>query len=398
MADDKEGSEHRGRLSLGLRLLANALNYTPAPISDTAAFRDLGHDADLLPRITRQLQRVLDGFHRDSNVVYDIQGRNDHGCDLLVRLTTDNGCQFVGFQVKSHIELLKEDVVSLLIRQYYDASQHYSPLLTFYIFLAADLSESGPQHRVVRAIQQRFSKDTNLRIITPQYASTFLRLPSTAMDALITQTMRSGDPVTTAAKGDLLSHHPVAAAILLRLVERRLVGVPHMHVDQLIADPWIQSVAEVTPDRSLRKTSFGRSIDQLFATENAYRTQVGLPAGQDLLAEYNAEEMNDDDELYPAYLDEFFDGISDSLRLYMLQPGKQVVADSAARLLQFLPNALDELSEDIEFLNDEGEYITVNLEDYMPLVAIMAEGFVKHQLVESDELISYVINLLLPAE
>ena len=39
------------------------------------------------------------------------------------------------------IELLKEDVVTLLIRQHFDASNHYSPMLIFYIVLAADLSQ-----------------------------------------------------------------------------------------------------------------------------------------------------------------------------------------------------------------------------------------------------------------
>lgn len=168
MPDDGAPLDHPGRLALGRRLIANALHYSAANIADTAMLKDLRHDADLLPAIQQKLAVVLDGFHRDSNVIYDIQGRNDQGCDLLVRLNTENDCQFLGFQVKSHRELLTEEAVTILIRQHFEATQHYSPLLTYYIILAADMSAKGDQHRVVRAIQQRFSKTKDVRVVIPQ--------------------------------------------------------------------------------------------------------------------------------------------------------------------------------------------------------------------------------------
>jgi hypothetical protein len=99
MADDVELGQP-GRIALGRRLIANALQYSSARVSATRTLRDMKHDAHLLPAIQRRLQVVLESFHRDSNVVYDIQGRNDHGCDLLIRLSVGQEVQFVGLQVK----------------------------------------------------------------------------------------------------------------------------------------------------------------------------------------------------------------------------------------------------------------------------------------------------------
>jgi hypothetical protein len=394
-ADTAESeSEQTGRLALGRRLIANALRYTPAPVADTARLRQFRHDADLLPRLQVQLQRVLEGFHRDSNVVYDIQGRNDNGCDLLVRLTTSHDCQFIGFQVKSHRELLTEDAVNLLIRQHFDAKQRYAPLLKFYIFLAADLSEAGPQHRVIRAIQQRFSTEANVVIISPQYAESFLRLSNTAIDALITQTMRTGDPLTEAARSDL-RRHPVAAAVLLRLVERRLSGHPTVSRESIMADTWIQAVAEVTPNKRLRNSPFGRSIDGRFTSENEYREHFGLPgSSDDELADYN-EGRPDDDE-YEEILDDFLEDMSDSLFRQMLLPNEREGPDSPGRLLQYLPDVLDMLDEEVEFTSHEQEEWFIRIEEQLPLVAITSEGIIKHEL-EGDEVISYVVNVLFPA-
>jgi hypothetical protein len=79
MADEGE-LDQPGRIAFGRRLIANALQYSSASNAATRILRGMKHDADLLPAIQRRLQVVLDGFHRDSNVVYDIQGRNDLGC------------------------------------------------------------------------------------------------------------------------------------------------------------------------------------------------------------------------------------------------------------------------------------------------------------------------------
>lgn len=394
MSDDGAALDQPGRLALGRRLIANTLHYSAANIADTAMLRDLRHDADLLPAIQEKLAVVLDGFHRDSNVIYDIQGRNDQGCDLLVRLNTANDCQFIGFQVKSHRELLTEESVAVLIRQHFEATQHYSPLLTYYIILAADLSIKGDQHRVVRAVQQRFSKTKDVRVVIPQYITTFLRLRRTAVDALVTQTMRTGDPVTTSALGDI-QRHPLAAAVLLRLLETQLRGVPAVSVDDLVSDPWLQAVAEATPAARLRDTPFERAIDGRFYKEEEYRKFVGLPPPAEPAPNINTGSLKRLGEWQ--HLDEYLEEISGGLRRHLLLPNVQAGPDSSARLSELLPGALDMLDEELYFRTAERDAMSINLDEHMALVAIASEGIVKHDL-EGDDIIEYVVSLLLPDE
>ena len=391
---DETGLDDRGRIALGRRLIANALHYSAAKVAATSTLRDLKHDADLLPLIQRRLQVILEGFHRDSNVVYDIQGRNDQGCDLLVRLSTDNGVQFIGLQVKSHSELLNEDVIPVLIRQHFEATSHYSPMLIFYIVLAADMTQNGPQHRVIRAIQQKFSTAKDVRIVIPEYTATFIRLGGPAIDALITQTMRTGDPVTTAGVQDL-RRHPVEAAILLRLVERHLAGAPVLSRVDLISDQWIQAVAEATPIKRFRDTPFARPIDGRFHQENEYRVYTGLPLSAEADIDFDEEIGPNKGDWW--FLDEYLEEISSGLRRHLLLPNDQAGPDAAARLSEFVPDALDLLEDDLDSVDEDGDQFSIRLDEHMALVALAAEGIVKHRLV-GDDVINYVVNLLLPAD
>ena len=139
----------------------------------------------------------MECFHRDANVAYDIQGLSDSGCDVLLRLTTANSAAFVGVQVKSHRELsTTRDLVKDLRDQLSRAEDHYDPLLTWYAFLAADVSDqSSLTQASIRRIQAALSKKRTVTVVDPTYARTFLRLSKPQMDSLTTLTIRSGDPL-----------------------------------------------------------------------------------------------------------------------------------------------------------------------------------------------------------
>ncbi|MEV6560751.1 hypothetical protein AB0M22_33875 [Nocardia sp. NPDC051756] len=381
MTQPDEDTDGRGRIALGRRLIANALRYSTAPIAQTASLRDLKHDADLLPRIQHQLRLLLDTFHRDSNVVYDIQGMRDLGCDLLVRLQTDNDARFIGLQVKSDIELQQDVVVNKLLLQYSTAVDHYSPMLDFYIVLAADLSVKGPQSRVVRAVQQAFSMKSDVKVVDPQYVATLLRLPTTTMDALITQTMRTGDPIMSAARLDL-RRDPVEAAVILRLITAHLSGRPHLPVRDLLDDRWIQSVAGRTPHPSLRHTPHAESFDAEFADENELRDEVGLPRVQ-------RDPTGADYQFYRLDLTD----ISDSLRRWFLSSDDPSVA-ATARLAAVLPAVLDSLEDELVWQDPDSNQCAVRIDQYVALFALAAEGQAKHELYD-DDLIKYLIELVL---
>ena len=181
------------------------------------------------------------------------------------------------------------------------------------------------------------------------------------------------------------------AAILLRLVERHLAGVPALSSEELVSDQWIQAVAEATPIARFRDTPFERPIDGRFHKENAFRKYAGLPLfpeSEDSLQKYYRDAWG--------LLDDELDSISSDLRRHLLLPDEQAGPDAAARLSEFLPDALDLLEEDLAFVDGDREQLSVRLGEHMALIALAAEGIVKHELV-GDELIRYIVNLLLPA-
>ncbi|WP_157895828.1 hypothetical protein [Mycobacteroides chelonae] len=86
-----------------------------------------------------------------------------------------------------------------------------------------------------------------------------------------------------------------------------------------------------------------------------------------------------------------------SLRRYFLLPSEGSCAESAARLSEFVPDTLDRLEDDLVFPNEDSDKFAIKLEEHLALVAIAAEGRVKHQL-SGDNLILYIVSLLLPAD
>jgi hypothetical protein len=275
-------------------------------------------------------------------------------------------------------------------------------MLIFYIVLAADLSVPGDHHRVVRAVQQRFSTTKNVVVVSPQYTTSFLRLEGPAIDALITQTMRSGDPVTIAGQADL-RRHPIDAAILLRLIERSLAGSPFLtREDNITSDSWIQAVAERTPIAHFRDTPFSRLGDGVFSRESEYRKYFEL---EPLEADGNLDWFDAADfepsagggANYWAFFDYDLDGISPGLRRHFLLPTARETPDSAARLSEYVADTLDRFEDDLIFADEDGDRFAIKLEEHLALVAIAAEGSVKHELF-GDDLVRYVISLLLPTD
>lgn len=144
----------------------------------------------------------MECFHRDANVTYDIQGLADAGSDVLVRLMTQNSLAFVGIQTKSHRELAtSRDLVKDLRDQLSRSEDYYQLLLTWYLFLAADVSDpSELLQATIGKIQAAFSKKRAVTIVDPAYSQTFLDLTKAQMDSLTTLTLRSDDPLQEDAR------------------------------------------------------------------------------------------------------------------------------------------------------------------------------------------------------
>lgn len=388
--EETDNAEDRGRLALGRRLIANALQYSSSPIAATAALNQLRHDAHLLPRIQRQLRNLLEGFHRDSAVIYNIQGMTDHGCDILVRLETTLETTFIGLQIKSHIELTDDDVVNDLVLQYQRAIDHYSPMLVFYIVLAADLTTKTKRQNIIQRIQQEFAVKPKVRVVDPTYVATFLQLSYVAMDGLTTQTMRTGDPVMASARRDI-TRHPLQAAILLLLTVGTVEGTTSTTIDSLRENSWLQAIAEIIPIAQLEGTAYGMNHDQSYKSEASFREFIGLSP----LDDDRPQVDDDDDEWYYYYNErEFFEGISPDLRRYFLSATTPHTSLAPARLMEILPDLLELAVDDVFTVPDrELDEMVLKIEDHSALLCLAAEGRERHQ-IDGRELLEYLVELL----
>jgi len=98
------------------------MRWDRTPSTDTVAFRNLKHNRHLCPNLQRQLEAVVNSYTKFAPIVYDMQGPNDDGVDVLVRVTRDGQeDEAIGWQVKSFNDFKKPDFYTTLkaLARYY---------------------------------------------------------------------------------------------------------------------------------------------------------------------------------------------------------------------------------------------------------------------------------------
>ncbi|MDQ1745673.1 MAG: hypothetical protein QOE23_4012 [Pseudonocardiales bacterium] len=323
------------------------------------------------------MQRLLDGLRRDSNITYDIQGLNDQGVDVAMRLTDAVGARFIGVQIKSHHEFVTENPTSKLIQQYHTAREYYGDDLTYYILACCDPSVPQVQDRL-RDATSRFTKNSRVIVVEPAYALSFLALRPAQLDSLITQTLRTGDPIVATGRNELIGMHPLEAAILLHLVERVICGhqIEARH-DDLERDTWLGAVA-ARADQEQRDTE-----------------QAGL-AWDDpsVIAPPRFPQPLPDEEywMHEGRVMDAYPGVRN------LDPHQlaELLKPSDSRGLadpQSLIDALDSLQgDDRVTVTDTTIRLTVN--ESLALVTLAGEAILRHDL-DGQDLIDYLIETVL---
>lgn len=301
-----------------------------------------------------------------------------------MRLQVANETDFIGLQVKSHSELTDMEVVNKIILQYAKAVDYYRSMSTFYVALCADMTQKTKRTAVIRKIHQELATKPAVRVVDPTYMATFLWLPPNAMDGLITRTMRTGDPLMTAARADLV-RHPLHAAIVILLVVNSVEGGRPIRVQDLLDSPWLQSVCWKLPLYDLVQTTSALEHDRPFRDEAEFRRFVGLPP---LVASV------EDDEQWDSYARALnFDAISKDLLKYFLTP-EWPVADARLRLERTLPQILDAISDDLVDVDPVSDIVDMSLAEHSALTCLASEGRERHDL-DGRDLIDYLLHLVL---
>jgi hypothetical protein len=188
-----------------------------------------------------QCEQILATTERHRSVVYDTQGPGDAGVDVLVVLDFQEETRYIGFQIKSDVEVSK-DILKTLKAQWVDAQNRFDErLLDYYILLAWD-----PKLRAqaIRSVSQTFSKTRRVHVIEPAYLWTFLNsLSQFQIQALITAYLSDEDPMIQRAKTAVADLSPTQLALLTVFLEGHTnPDSPSITLDNLHANSFLRQM------------------------------------------------------------------------------------------------------------------------------------------------------------
>jgi hypothetical protein len=219
----------------------NLLQYKRALQEDARKIATWRHNADLCPGVQWQCEAILSIIERHRSVVYDTQGPGDAGTDVLVALNHQDETRYIGFQIKSDVEVSK-DMLKTLKAQWVDAQNRFDDrLLDYYILLAWD-----PKMRAqaIRLVSQTFSTTRHVHVVEPAYLWTFLDgLSHFQMQALITAYLSDDDPLIRRAKTSVAARPSTQLALLTVFLEAHTnPESPPTTLDNLYANSFLRQM------------------------------------------------------------------------------------------------------------------------------------------------------------
>jgi hypothetical protein len=225
----------------------------------TSEFKELQHNADLCPLVEDRVRHVAERYNFQSGVIYDVQGPQDEGADVMIRLAGSEGQEFVCFQVKSDRELTADKLDTLLRAQYVQAADAYHPMVRYYLLPFADV-ELGinrgknwkDRREIVKRINGVFKRTANVLVVQPEMLKTFVELTDTRIDAFVKAVIGQDDFVLNECRQELAALPEDYSAIVANLCAR------------FVADPAVSSEWDELASAANEVTS-----DGLFAAAHA---------------------------------------------------------------------------------------------------------------------------------
>lgn len=236
-------------------VLEELLRLRATASTATAWFKTKKHNEDLCPIGERQLNAVMDCFHKFFSIGYDIQGPGDQGTDLVLRYLPagDAEHEFVAIQLKSYDDINKKDYLRNLKAQESDARGRFRDQLSrYYILICTDSKEHTGQ---IRAIKNAFATTANVSVVDPTFALTFFRMTAREIFSAVQAEVRGGDIVFKQARRIAADLSPTQFALMLVLISSALNDrVPTM--DELFSNSFVRHAYAAVPELPHRNDYF----------------------------------------------------------------------------------------------------------------------------------------------
>lgn len=198
---------------MSARSLAEILDRLLAirPSGGTHAFRQMQHNEDLCPLVEGRVRNVVDRYDFAQSIVYDIQGTDDEGADVVVQVTGQvEGPEYLCFQIKSDTEMTADKLPTELRAQYTQARDAYRPMIRYYVLPFADVDRQVARHGnwqrrspVVSAIKEVFKRFPDVRVVDPEMLKTFVDLTDIRIDAFVKAVVGQDDFVLSQSRQEL---------------------------------------------------------------------------------------------------------------------------------------------------------------------------------------------------
>ena len=224
--------------------------------SATSYFRQAKHNRVLCPMLERQLHRIEDCFVKYRRAAYNVQGIHDQGTDIVFRYEEASESRYVSFQIKSYDDLANPRYLKDLKASRFEAGEEYQDNLEcYYVFLCTDYARDSSK---IAEVKKAFSKDSQVTVIAPEYALSFLGMQQTRMAAIIDALLRSDDYVFQEASRLLAELSPTQIAVLLAtawtFVEHRSLLVTQREVCEIsfVRNMYAETIKSSRPNDASR--------------------------------------------------------------------------------------------------------------------------------------------------
>ncbi|GBQ79880.1 hypothetical protein AA14337_1564 [Acetobacter malorum DSM 14337] len=209
-----------------LAIVSDLLAGESVAEDQTWHFERYRHNKDLCPGFRDRILRVLNTYEKHRIDVHDIQGFQDKGVDVIVRVQTDEGLVRLGLQIKSEKEIVdwkngRSPHFIANIRNQYTQARQEAKVNQLYLVLCAN----AVAHRDhLRTLINSFVDYEGLKVILPESAFGFFSMSDAEIDVAVTRRLCSRDFLLLEARRSIDGLPPGCSGLALTLIFRALNG------------------------------------------------------------------------------------------------------------------------------------------------------------------------------
>ena len=204
------------------QLIAQILNINNCSSADTAEFKKLKHNNDLVPKFKDNFEKLAKLINPYYNDCYDIQGVTDDGVDVLLKYMTETETHKIGFQIKSYDDINSKDWLKTLKAQMFEAQGIWKTDDLYIVFCTDAIEHKDKLRNAISELQK--SSDCKIHIVEPEKAVTFYKFNSIDIFSIIYNFYHENDSLLEKAKATFYGLSTDEKKLLISIIVRQFLN------------------------------------------------------------------------------------------------------------------------------------------------------------------------------